>query len=304
MAEQISDLSGVGPKTVDKIEAAGANSLADLAQTDIDELVANGLTEAKAEELVGKAEQEAVMFQTGADVIEENEHRNTIPSGMGNFDETVDGGWQEGDIVAVYGSSGAGKTQVSFNSLVAAVEATGRPAIYIETERNRFNVSRLKDLADDPEVVEDLIIRVKAYDLDSQLRAYQAAQQQFDEPSIVVIDSFTARFRLSDKFEGRGSLSDRSATMGKHLSTIEQMADSLEVPVILTAQVYQSPSQYDSGDIPYGGSLFAHTVSYMLHLSDGQGDLKTAQILNHPGLSEEELEIKISDTDLQAFAED
>lgn len=302
MAESISDLSGVGPSTTDKIQAAGIQSLSELAQASTDNLVENGLTENKAEDLVERAKQEAVLIQSGADVIEEDKRRNVIPSGMEKFDESVEGGWQEGDIVAIFGSTGSGKTQCGFMSLVSAVEHTGKPAVYIETERNRFDVGRLKSLADNPELVESLIHRVKAYDLDSQYRAYKAVQQQFDEVSIVVIDSFTARFRLSDQFEDRGSLSERSATMGSHLSAIEKMAEMTKAPVLLTAQVYQSPSQYSSGDIPYGGSLFGHTVSFMIHLSEGQGDLKKMEVINHPALSEQELELKIMNDGLTAFA--
>lgn len=302
MATDISDLSGVGPATVQKLKSAGAESLGDLAEKEPEELIESGVGEKKARRLITEAKRDAVIIQSGEDVVDEYSSKSRVTTGMGALDEAVGGGWEEGDMVAIYGGSGTGKSQLGYYSLVKAVEATGDAAVLIETERNRFSVDRIKALSDDEDTYKK-IHRVKAYDLDTQFNSYGKVAEMFNDISIVVVDSFTSRFRLSDQFEDRGSLSQRSTVMGRHLTELEKMAEEVEAPVLLTAQIYQGPSQYSQKEYAYGGSLFMHTVSYMIRMREGQGEMKEAAILNHPGKPESQLGVQIGEDSLKAYKE-
>lgn len=302
MVEELGDISGVGTKTKHKLKQVGVESLDDLAEAEIDDLTEAGMSDSRAREFIEKAKQSTVQIQTGADVSQEYEEKSFLSTGMETMDEMLGGGWEEGCVVALPGESGTGKTQLAFQSMVHAVEQTGLPAVYIETERNRYRPERLEKLANE-EDTQDNIYRIKAYDLDQQMMAYKKLQNEFEELAIVVVDSFTARFRLAEKFDGRANLSERSAEMGAHLTELENMAEIIDAPILITAQVYSNPGQYGKSEYIYGGSLFMHTVGYFVHMQNDSGKMVEAQLRNHPGRDDQELSIRIDDEELEAIAD-
>lgn len=297
---EIGDLKGVGGVTEERLENAGITSIDELAQTTVEHLEDEGLSGNKASKIIRRAKQNAVIVQSGDEVVQEYQSKDNITTGMRVLDDEIGGGWNQGNVIAISGEAGSGKTQVCFQSLVAAAEETGQPVVYIETERNRYSPGRLQSLANEDDT-QDLIYRVKAYDLEQQEMAYGKIQEHFEDCALVVIDSFTARFRLSDEFENRGDLQDRSKIMGRHLQKIEKMAEYLEVPVLMTAQVYGNPSAYGGANNTYGGSLFHHSVNYFLKMSNAQGSFSRATIANHPETGDIEFHVNITDTDLESM---
>jgi len=297
---EIGDIKGVGGVTEERLESAGIASVDELAQTTVEHLTDEGMSENKADKIIRRAKQNAVLVQSGSEVVEEYENKDNITTGLSVLDDEIGGGWKQGNVIAISGESGAGKTQVTFQALVSAVESTGQDVVYIETERNRYSPKRLNALANE-EGTQEQIYRVPAYDLEQQEMAYGKVQEHFDDCALVVIDSFTARFRLSDEFENRGDLQTRSKIMGRHLEKIEQMAEYLKVPVLMTAQVYGNPSAYGSSNNTYGGSLFHHSVNYFLKMSNAQGSFSKAHIANHQGVGDIEFHINITDTNLESM---
>lgn len=298
----VTDLKGVGQVTYnDKLKPAGYTSISDIAKSSIDEIVdKTGLSEGKATKLYERAGRESVVIQSGTDVQDEYDDRSYVATGMDNLDTLLGGGWEEEFLIALAGESSSGKTQVAFNSMVKAVEQTGHPAVYIETEPNRYRPERLRSLSDD-DATQENIYRIKAYDLDQQKMAYDKVVEAFDNVSLVVVDSFTARFRLSEKFNGRGSLSERGTEMSAHLRKLERLGGRLGCPVLLTAQVYSNPSSWGSSDSVYGGSLMQHTVSCFVHMKSSSGNLKEAKLSGHPGQADGEVYINIGENQLEAM---
>lgn len=296
----LNDLKGVGQVTVERLSEAGVNSLDDLAEVDSSALEDAGMSENKAEKLIRRANKETVVVKTGGEVVEELESKDNVPCGMDILNDHLGGGWRDGHIVAVAGPSGSGKTQVSFNALVTAVEETGRPAMYIETEPGRYSPKRLQQLATEDDT-QGMVHRVEAHTLDQQELAYEKVRDSDVDYSLIVVDSFTANFRLSDKFEGRSSLSQRSTAIGRHLTGLREMAGKHDCPTLITAQIYGNPSGYGSPNAIYGGSLFMHSVNYILMMAEDRGSIRKAKIMNHPEVAEEELYINITDSDLESM---
>jgi len=300
MADSLSSLSGVGPATVDQFNEAGIDDLNDLAQADVEQLVEVGMTESTAQGHIQAASRSTVIVQSGDEVVEEYESRGHVTTGIESFDEYLGGGWADGFVIGFAGSTGSGKTQLTFQSLVAAVEATGKPAVYIETERNRYQPQRIQQMSSQ-EDTQSKIHRIKAYDLDQQYAAYGAVRDNFDELSLIAIDSFTAQFRLASDFEDRSTFTERSQVIGKHLKELSEVAEELSVPVVITAQIYANPGAYGKGEIIYGGSLFHHFVTFFLRMKDGKGEIKKASLVNHPGKANQDFEVRIKDEGLDAW---
>lgn len=292
---ELTDLKGVGGTTEDKLNSVSIDTIDDLASADADQLEKGGISEKKAEKLIRRAKKNTVIIQTGTEVQEEFDARKPVSTGMDKLDDVLGGGWREYNIVAISGEPSTGKTQICFQSLVSAVETTGRPAVYIETEKDRYSPKRLEQLADDPETVEQ-IHRVPAYGLEQQRLAYDSVRDSGTDYSLVVLDSFNARFRIEGKFDSRSTFSERSAEMGRHIRGLEAMAEKLSCPVLVTAQVYGNPDSYGPNTNVYGGELFKHTVNFFVATGNGQGDLHKLGISGHPEIPETEFEMRV-DTD-------
>jgi RecA/RadA recombinase len=278
---ELEDLSGVGPSTRETLEENGIKDINDLANASIEDISSAGVSSSRAKDIKYKAKQNTIEIQTGLEVQEEYDNKNKIKSNIEDIDEALEGGFQEESVVSIWGESSTGKSQLAQKMLVEGYEQTGKPAILIETEKDRFRPERIKAIANQEDTIEN-IIRVKAYSIDKQYSAYGKVIEQFDEASVVVVDSLTARIRLSSKFDGRGTLSERSNELGKHLIKLEEVGERLGCPVLFTNQAYKNPDSYGKNVLQYGGSKIKHTSQYHVHMSNAKGDLFEAEIQQHP----------------------
>lgn len=299
---ELSDLDGVGSVTEDRLNAVEIGSVEDLAASEVNTLTDEGIGESRAEDLIRTAKREGVMLQTGSEVAEEYASRDTVTTGMDLLDEVLGGGFMEGHIVGISGGSSVGKSQLTFQSLCRAVEATGQPAVYIETEKDRYGPERLASLANE-EGTQDQIYRIPVRDLESQLLAYETVMEELGDVCLVAVDSFTARFRLSERFQDRTGLGDRTTAIAEHLNELERLSETKECPILLPLQVYGNPQAFSSGDIAWGGELLSHMLSYKLRLSESKGAMKKATLEGHPSQSDASILINIGDEELEATEE-
>ena len=301
MAKTLDELEGVGATTIKKLGEIGIVDMNALAKAD-PEFIADaniGISLSRAKEFVLQAKQNAVIIQTASDRQADYDARGHVSTGIPLLDEMLGGGFEERALIAAYGGTGSSKTQLAFQSMVSAVEQTKMPAIYIETEPDRFRPNRIKQFITDEEVLdrfEELFYVIPAYSLDQQFTAYGSISNAFDKASIVVVDSFTARFRLSDRFENRAQYGERGQEFKRHLNALENLAFHLECPILLTAQVYGNPDAYGASEAIYGASIFMHMASYFLYLKQSTGNLRKLRLENHPEFPNKEIYLDITET--------
>lgn len=297
MAEELGDLDGVGPKTLESLNENGIDSIEDLAHASVENIADSGMSTSRAKDLKYKAKQNTVTLQSGIEVQEEYDNKNKINSNIEDLDGYIEGGFEEESVVSIWGDSATGKSQLAQKLLVEGYEQTGKPSILIETEKDRFRPDRIKKLADDEDTLEN-IIRVKAYDVDKQYSSYGKVMEEFDEVSVVVIDSLTARIRLSPDFQGRQDLPERSNEMKRHLSKIEEMSEYLKCPVVFTNQASVNPDSYGANLVQYGGKLIQYTAQFHIQMKEAQGELFEANIQQHPSTGDNSVLIDIGDSDI------
>ena len=297
MATELGDISGVGNKTVESLNSNGINTIEDLANSSIEEITECGISNSRAKDFKYEAKQNTVTIQTGIEVQEEYDNKNKIKSNIDTLDEALEGGFEENAVISMWGESGTGKSQLAQKLLVEGYEQTGKPAIIIETERDRFRPKRIEKLASQEDTVEN-IHRVKAYSIDQQYSSYSKIIDYFDEASVVVVDSLTARIRLSSDFDGRGTLSQRSNELGKHLVKLEEVAERLECPVIFTNQAYKNPDSYGKNVLQYGGAKIKHTAQFFIGMSRAKGELFEAEVQQHPSSGNSSVLIDIGENDI------
>jgi len=297
MATELKEISGVGNKTIESLNSNGINTIEDLANSSIEEITECGISNNRAKDFKFKAKQNTVTLQTGVEVEEEYSNKNRIKSNINELDNYIEGGFEESSVVSIWGDSDTGKSQLAQKMLIEGYEQTGKPSILIETEKDRFRPDRIKALANKEDTLEN-IIRVKAYDIDQQYSAYGKIMEEFDEVSVVVIDSLTAQIRLSPDFQGRQDLPQRSNIVKEHLSKIEDVSEYLECPVLFTNQASVNPDSYGANMVQYGGKLIQYVALFHVRMKQAQGELFEAKIQQHPATGNNSLLIDIGENDI------
>jgi DNA repair protein RAD51/DNA repair protein RadA len=298
MAKDLGGIDGIGPKTEESLNDNGINTIKDLASASIEEISNCGMSSSRAKDIKYKAKQNTVTYQNGVEVQEEYNNKNKIKSNIENLDEAIEGGFEEQSVVSIWGDTATGKSQLAQKLLVEGYEQTGKPSILIETEKDRFRPDRIRKLANKEDTLEN-IIRVKAYDTDTQYSSYDKMMEEFEEVSVVVIDSLTARIRLSTDLKGRQDLPKRSNIIKRHLNKIEEMSEYLDCPVVFTNQASVNPDSYGKNLVQYGGKLIQYTAQFHIQMSKAKGELFEAEVQAHPSTGDTSILIDISEEDVK-----
>jgi RecA/RadA recombinase len=293
----LTDIKGLGAATEQTLQNNGVETLEDLAQAEPSELP---ISDKKARKFKNRAGQMTVIIDSGEEVAEEYESHGYVSTGVDLLDEALGGGWEESNLAALYGPSGNGKTQLVFTSMLEASKK-GR-VVYVETERKNYRPERLRQLSDG-EANQSRIDRVKAFhSLDEQYNAYGAIVEQYDpdELQLVVVDSFTSQLRSTEEFNGRSNLGERANAIKSHLKEISRLLDEMNIPVIITGQVYESPEAYKKPKM-WGSSQLEHEIGYFVRMDNAEGNLKQATVENHPAKPKKSVLLNIAKEGIESM---
>lgn len=174
------------------------------------------------------------------------------------------------NITLIYGPPASGKTTLCLQLM----SKTKGKIIYIDTE-NAFNLDRLKQI--DPNIDLDRIIVIKAKRYSEQFKAIKNLSET-KNLSLVIVDSFTHyhRRKIQEK------INIKPATI-----KMFQMLRDLEIPIILTSQIYADMH----GNIhPIAEELFKHFSKYTIKLQNKilrveQSNLEIPYIITNEGLT-------------------
>jgi len=198
----LSDLPGVGPATIEKLESVGYNDLMSVAVATPGELIdATGMAQAAAKKIIAIARSSLDMgFESGEDILKKREKVIRISTGSKNFDTLVGGGFESGALTECYGEFGSGKTQIGHILAVnCQKQFPGSTVVYIDTE-NTFRPERIEQLAksvglDPMETLKNIKI-AKAFNTDHQMllgeKVEDLIKKQELDVKLVIVDSLTA----------------------------------------------------------------------------------------------------------------
>ncbi len=290
------DIKGLGNTAESQLEQINVTTINGLANCTLEELEDAGVR--SADKILERARQRGVQVKDGTKIEKEQDNATFITTGMQALDSILDGGLQGGFLIGVSGESKAGKTQLALQCLCSAADFHGN-AVYIETEPNRFQIDRIKQMTRKEESYKN-IFKIDGHDADSpvdnvdiQYNAYEAVRESFDDVSIIVVDSFIANFRLSGQFKGRSDLPERNALIGEHLEALQSLANQFNCPILMTLQVQGNPEKYGGNFSVWGPVLMDHTITYLLHMKHAKGEKKEALLKGHPGLPDDSVIIKM-----------
>jgi len=298
---KISDLPGIGPGTVQKLEDAGIYDLmgvAVLSPSDLSEMA--GIGEAVARKAIQAARKMMSLgFQTGEEFSEKRKEIIFITTGSKNLDNLLGGkGVETKAITEAYGAFGSGKSQLGFTLAVRTqlpldLGGANGKAVFVDTE-GTFRPERIRQIATgmglNPENVLKNIFVARAFNSDHQILLLDKVTEMIKngEPiKLIVIDSLTAHFRA--EFSGRGQLADRQQKLNKYLHNLMRLAEQHNVAVYVTNQVMSNPGMlFGDPTTAIGGNIVGHASTYRIYLRKGKKGSRVAKLIDAPNLPENE----------------
>jgi DNA repair protein RadA len=310
--KKLSDLPGIGPAAVAKLEAAGIYDLMGLAvlsPPSLSELA--GIGEAVARKAIQASRTMLDLgFMDGTEFEKKREDIHHITTGSKNLDKLLGGkGVESKAITEVFGAFGSGKTQLAL-SLAVSVQlpkenggANGK-AVYIDTE-GTFRPERIKQYAAgigaNPEKVLKNVFVARAFNSDHQILLLEKVNEMIKngEPiKLVIVDSLTAHFRA--EYSGRGMLADRQQKLNKYLHDLMKLAEQRNLAVLVTNQVMSNPAMmFGDPTTAIGGNIVAHASTFRIYFRRGKKDSRVAKLIDSPNLPDNETVFMITENGLK-----
>ena len=298
---KISDLPGIGPAAIEKLEAAGIYDLMGIAVLGPKELgEMAGLGEAVARKAIQSARKMMDLgFQDGIEFAKKREEIFHITTGSKELDNLLGGrGVETKAITEAFGAYGSGKSQLGFSIAVNVqlpLEKGGAEgkAVYIDTE-GTFRPERIRQIAEskgaNPENVLKNIFVARAFNSDHQILLIDKVSELIKngEPiRLVVVDSLTAHFRA--EFAGRGMLADRQQKLNRYLHNLMKMAEQHNLAIYVTNQVMANPAMmFGDPTTPVGGNILGHASTFRLYFRRGKKGSRVAKLIDSPNLPDNE----------------
>jgi DNA repair protein RadA len=298
---KLSDLPGVGPAAVEKLESAGIFDLMGIAVMGPKELSEMaGMGEAAARKAIQASRKMMDLgFQDGLEFAEKRKEVIYIGTGSTELNNLLGGkGLESKAISEAFGAYGSGKTQLALTLAVntqlpfeqGGVEGK---SVYIDTE-GTFRPERIRQIAEakglNPDSVLKNILVARAFNSDHQILLVDKVGELIKngEPiKLVVIDSLTAHFRA--EFSGRGQLADRQQKLNKYLHNLMKMAEQFNLAVYVTNQVMSNPAMMFGDPItPIGGNIVGHASTYRMYIRRGKKGSRVAKLIDSPNLPDNE----------------
>ena len=299
--EKLTDLSGVGETTAEKLTAGGLGELLSIAvSTPVLIAEKSGMTEAKARLIIQEARDACEFgFSTATQMKKDKASLIRIPTGSKQLDTLIGGGIEATVITEACGKFGSGKSQLA-QQLCVNIQKMDKKfkAIYIDTE-NSFRANRIEQMAQavglDTEKVLENIQVVNVFNSDHQMFMVDQAEDIIKkDPNVrlLVVDSIIDHFR--HEFAGRGQLADRQAKLNKHIHTLLRIAQMYHIAVYITNQVMEDPAMmYGDPVKAAGGNILSHCIRYRIYMRKSTKGI-TAKLTKSPDVADGEVIIQVT----------
>ena len=303
MAESIldinlEDVTGIGPKTKEKLNDGGIESVLDLAVALPKEVEAIlGGSEETANSIIFSArrllEESGVLdkeFIPATDALKKRQTMTRCATGSTALDGLFGGGIETQAITELYGDFGSGKTQICHTLCCTCQSQPGEGglgggAIYIDTE-GTFRPERIQQIAEsrgmNAEQVLENITFCKVYN-SSHLELVVKTLGKYVEKckaKLVIVDSIISLHRA--EFAGRGTLAERQQRLNGLVHRLLRLAEVHNIAIVVTNQVQSQPDTFFGDPTrPAGGHVIAHACTYRVYLKKS-GQERNATMVDSP----------------------
>ncbi|HLD43472.1 MAG TPA: DNA repair and recombination protein RadB [Candidatus Nanoarchaeia archaeon] len=207
-----------------------------------------------------------------------------IPTGSKILDRMLHGGYERDIISTVYGPAGSGKTTLCLLCSLC-VARSGKKIVYVDTEGG-FSVERLEQIAPDSKKVLDKIVFLKPATFQEQKKAFQKLKEQMSNAiGLVVVDTIAMLYRLElGKSE---EVYEINRELGRQISYLSVLARKMNIPVLITNQVYSNFDDRDTVNM-VGGDIMKYWSKCLIELQITPSGNRRAILKKHRSLPEDQ----------------
>jgi len=297
---KLSDLPGIGPASIEKLEKAGiyeVMSVATMVPSTLSET--SGISVSTARKAILAAQEMCDLGFVSGNKFEDD--MNTIfgiSTGSKEIDNLLGGGVKSRAMTEAHGQFGSSKSQLGFTLAVNVQipkEKGGveKECVFIDAE-GTFSPSRIREIARERGLDEEKIISgihvARAFNSDHQMLLVDKITDLIKEGhdiGLVIVDSLTTHFRVD--FQGRGQLADRQQKLNRHMHDLINLAYEHNFAVYVTNQVMANPAQlFGDPTTAIGGNIVGHTATYRLYLRRAKQGSRLAKLIDSPDMPDGE----------------
>lgn len=310
--ESLSDLKGIGPKTIAKLQEGGIESLEDLEGLELEDLMDLGISKATAKKLLRAFYSiRKIDVRTGKE-MEEIEKTKKVLKTDTDIDLLLGGGFKESYLYEFYGQFATGKSEVGHTLSVRAQlpEEHGGlngKVVFVDTE-NTFSSKRIREIA---------TCLIKKYNLDKTpddflknifvARTFTSVDlysfvitslpklvKENPDIKLIIVDSVTAPFRA--EYTDLNELPQRQKKIGEILMKLHELAvgmfDSNYRVIYYTNQVatrigpFVNPA---AAETHVGGNILGHRAQYRVYLRKAPNNKRIARLVDAHDLPSQEV---------------
>lgn len=215
------------------------------------------------------------------------EKPNKIPTGSKILDDLLEGGYEKDIVTTIYGPAGSGKTVLC---ILAAVKASmlGGKVIYVDTEGG-FSVDRLKQICrhisqDYLKIINNMTF-LHPTNFHEQKKNFEKLKDVInDKIGLIIVDSIAMLYRVA-----MGSEEDPQAVnreLGKQIAYLTEIARKMNIPILLTNQVYADFDDKEKVNI-VGGDILKYGSKCLIELQITQQGNRKFILRKHRSIKNE-----------------
>lgn len=306
---ELSDIKGLGEKSLEKLYAYGIHTVEALATCNVMELEKVDVDSKTASKIILEARKLLEMpFITALEYQrwrEENIWR--LKTNIEALDQLLGGGLESRTFTELYGEFGTGKTVLCHRMAVEAIRQTNGSVLYLDNEegfRASWIVRICKFLDLKPEPVLQKIIIAQSFNADHQMLIIEKSDQQIKDNNVklLIVDGLLSHFRA--EYIGRESLASRQQKLNYHLTRMARYAHVFNLPILITNQVQARPDAFTPFPVATGGYVLSHSSHTRLWLRTKYGSpIRIARLVVSPDLPEGEVIFKITENGIEPVDE-
>jgi len=162
------------------------------------------------------------------------ETRKRMPTGSSSLDSQLSGGLTTGELVLVYGESGAGKTTLALcTAAQLLIHDPGAKVVYIDSD-GKFTPTRLTQMTSSEDALRRLIY-IRPTNFEEQAEALDRLPEQLQKGDLVIVDSITGLYRVETGDTLKTFMENKE--LNRQLGQLKEVAQLKEASIILTGQV-------------------------------------------------------------------
>jgi DNA repair protein RadA len=111
---------------------------------------------------------------------------------------------------------------------------------------------------------------------------------------LLVVDSVTSLYRA--EYGERSMLSQRQHQLLKVMHVLQNIAHVHNIAVVITNQIQTTPNEWTSkSDIPIGGNVIVHTITFRIRLRASNPDKMGAWMVSSPCYPQDDIRFAIGE---------